>query len=222
MIRLSSRPSTTDRPLLPWRVGFSLIELLLALTIGMLVMIGATSMLFFVGQLWQTSENMTQFEEHTESVSQFLEHIFESSRERVVWETLPGNTTLDDELLSLRVSGELPLFWLEDNSVVASAQAYLRVVADKGLILDWQTDEQADENQNKLNHTVLSQWVKSMEYAYYDLEDDQWEHAADKVEDDEGNPKMPNFIKLTFMHHDGREAQTYVMLPNANAGVPTF
>lgn len=202
--------------------GFSLIELLLALAIGMLVMIAATSMLFFVGQLWHQSEDLTQFEEHTESVSQFLEHIFESSGESVAWETLPGNTTLDDEMLSIRVSGELPLFRLEDNSIVASAQVYLQVVADRGLVIDWQTDEQADENENHLNQTVLSKWVKSIEYAYYDLEDDKWEKSAEMEEDDDGNAQIPDFIKLAFLHDDGREALTYVMLPNANAGVPSF
>jgi len=205
--------------------AFTLIELLLALAIGMLVMIAATSMLFFVGQLWQQSEELTQFEEHTESVTQFLEHIFAGNQvggDGSLWKTVPGETTMEDEVLSVRVSGELPLFALEDNSVIASANVYLRVVSGKGLVIDWQTDEQAAENQNKTNQTVISRWVQSMEYAYYDLENDKWEHAAEMIENDEGAPQIPSFIKLSFVREDGREATSYVMLPSIHSGVPSF
>ena len=214
------------------RRGFTLIEVLLALSIGMMVMTAASGMLFYVGQLWQNSETATQFEEHTESVSQFLEYILKSgsaevatnsnSRSGLAWRKLPGSTTLDGEFLSFRVSGDLPLFQLEKSGAVADALVFLHLVEGKGLVLDWQTDVQIQENDKIASQTVLSRWVTAIEYHYYDLEDDNWE-ASDRMEEDErSQPRFPSYIKLKFTHTDSREAETYVLLPYTNGGFPSF
>lgn len=221
------------------RPGFTLIEILLAVSIGMMVMMAAAGMLFFVGQLWHHSESHTTFEQHTENVSQFLEHIFEASSGSssdneqggnqnggdegpVAWRNLPGDTSLEDQLLSFRVSGELPLFYMEDAARIEEVTAFLKLEQGKGLVLNWQTDDQIREDSDEINQTILSPRVSKLEFYYYDREDNSWTQSEEQEENDDGQPLIPDFVKLSFNHEDGRTDETFVILPNANAGVPSF
>jgi len=74
-------------------------------------------------------------------------------------------------------------------------------------------------NQRDLHHTVISSYVRTLEYVYYDEETDEWEVEDEPMEVDAAFP-LPRYLKLTF----GRGEQTtvrYVPFP-LKTGDPVY
>lgn len=60
-------------------LAFTLIEIVLAVAIGGLILAAASEFLFSMANLWAQAETEPLFDEHVESVSQFLEYTFDST-----------------------------------------------------------------------------------------------------------------------------------------------
>lgn len=210
------------------RSGFSLIEVLLAVAIGAMIMTAATSLLFSTSHLWFESENLTVVDEHVVSLTHFVEHAFsaaevneESDSGAISWGKIPGDFSIDGDLLTFRLTGDLPIF-VEEGSFLPEVNCYLKFREDQGLYLIWQSDAMAEENAEDFRETLLSPWVKEMLYCYYDEEAESWD-SSDKMESDQdGNPKIPEFLKLKFISDDSTEQESFILLPNANSNVPSY
>lgn len=138
----------------------------------------------------------------------------------VSWQRIPGETGLNPEALSFRLPGDLPILVDEEQAFLPEVQCWLVFKEDEGLLLRWRTDEMADEDDDATFTSVISPYVTSMTYWYYDSEDDKWEDSDEVEEADEGGKRMPEFIALTYEHPDGREAKRQLILPASDSDYP--
>lgn len=209
------------------RAGFSILEVLMAIFLGGLLLTAASAFLFGLFNLKVTLEERPAFEEHAEGVVRFLEYAFanaeapeEEDAEALTFAKIPGSNFNDDEVLSFRLTGELPLF-IDPEHYLPELSCYLTWNDEDGLFLLWQSDEMAAEDADDLKQTPLSPYVTQVVYAYYDVDDDLWEEFEEPEEADQGGLKMPDMIKITFTHpEDEREEVFDLLLPAQDADVP--
>lgn len=208
--------------------GFTLIEVVLSIGLGGMLLIAAASFLFGIFRLKVNLEERPAFEEHIEGVERFLDFAFanaiadedEEDAQPVAFAEIPGVTLGQDEVLSFRLSGELPLF-VEPETYLPEVDCYLVFNRQDGLYLLWQSDEMAAEDSDDLRRTPLSPYVTSLLYAYYDAEDDEWEVSEEPEDADQGGLKMPDMIKVIFTHPaDEHEQIIEILLPTYDADVP--
>ena len=77
------------------------------------------------------------------------------------------------------------------------------------------------EDERDLRRTRISSYIIQMDYAYYELEDDEWEITEDPIEEDE-QFKLPDFIRLTFSHPEQGERIRSVLIPHGSVEIPLF
>lgn len=138
----------------------------------------------------------------------------------VAWKRIPGESGLNPEALSFRLSGDLPIFVHEEQAFLPDVECWLVFNEDEGLVLRWRTDEMAEESDDETLTAVISPFVDSLTYWYYDQEDDRWEDSDEAEEADEGGKRMPDFIVLTYKHPDEREAKRQLLLPASDSDYP--
>ncbi len=211
------------------RTGFTLIEVLMALFLGGLLLTAASSYLFGIFNLKINLEERPAFEEHIEGVERFLAFAFENAvveddddeaAEPVAFAEIPGTILGQDEVLSFRLSGEIPLF-VEPETYLPEVTCYLVFNQQDGLYLLWQTDEMATEDEDDLRHTPISPYVTGVVYAYYDAEDDEWEESTEPEDAAEGGLKLPDMLKVIFTHPEDEYEETIeILLPPKEADVP--
>ena len=212
----------------PAHTGFTLIEVVMSIALGGLLLTAAASFLFGIFHLKVNLEERPAFEEHIEGVERFLAFAFDNAltedddeaAEAVSFAEVPGALLNQDEVLSFRLSGELPLF-VEPETYLPEVACFLVFNADDGLYLLWQTDAMAAEDDDDLRRTPISPYVTSLVYAYYDAEDDEWDESTEPEDADGGGLKLPDMIKVIFTHpEDERQETIEILLPAADADVP--
>jgi len=67
----------------------------------------------------------------------------------------------------------------------------------------------------------LTPFVTELVYDYYDVELDSWETLSRFENDEEGEPMIPNRVRLRF-EHDGMVKETILSLPQATASIAIF
>ncbi|WOO40037.1 PulJ/GspJ family protein [Rubellicoccus peritrichatus] len=230
--------------------GFTLVEILMAVALGGLILVSASAFLMGVFNLSLIAEREPLFEEHVDSTTRFLEYAFstalpvpegavneevqgtnnqrntnnqsnsgDDSRPKISWQRIPGEIGLNPEALSFRLPGDIPIFVAED-SYLPEVSCYLVFKDGEGLLLRWRTDEMASEDDDETLTSVISPYVTELIYYYYDREDDKWEDSDEAEQSDEGETMMPDFIGLSFVYPDGREAKRQVLLPAVDSERP--
>ncbi|MEM9226486.1 MAG: prepilin-type N-terminal cleavage/methylation domain-containing protein [Verrucomicrobiota bacterium] len=214
------------------RRGFTLIEILMAIFLGGLILLAASSYLFALFNIKLKLEERPAYEEHVKGVIRFLDYAFiaaeppegESGEDRqggtVTFAKYPGADLATDESLSFRLSGELPLF-VDPEEYLSTLTCYLVFNDDDGLSLIWQSDSMAEEDDDDLRRTQLSPYVTSLIYAYYDAEDESWEESEEPEQSDNGGLELPDMIKLVFTHPETEAELTFTLiLPPEENDVP--
>jgi hypothetical protein len=104
--------------------------------------------------------------------------------------------------------------------------AYLYFEEDEGLSVLWYSlfDAEDIEDTRDLLRTPISTFVTNIDYAYYELEDDEWEIVDEPLEDEDDNDafRLPNFLRLTFTHPEEGERVRSIFVPHKSLEVPLF
>ncbi|GAB4269053.1 MAG: hypothetical protein Tsb0018_00950 [Opitutales bacterium] len=132
-----------------------------------------------------------------------------SSPNRITWAKPDALDTLSDSLLSFKLNERIPFLVWEDGPL-PSVTAYLYFTQELGLCLLWQTKDQ--QNEDKIERTLISALVKKIEYEYYDNDNNKWEKSETPLEASSGELRMPVALTLTFSDH-GLEKTARIGLP---------
>lgn len=203
--------------------GFTLMEVLLAILLGGMLLTAVSSFLVSLINLSMAMEEEPLFDQHAGHVVHFLRQAMLASSAYgeegasgqtggVRWQVLPSGAGLNEEALQFRVSGEYPLFLME-SPFVPEVTCWLVFIPDEGLYLDWRTDAQAYENEESASRTLLSAYVGEMSFLYYETERDRWEEKEEPMQAPEGGLLIPDYLKLSFRHPDGRERTDFLLIP---------
>jgi len=206
------------------KTGFSLIEVLLALAVGGLVLITASSLLVTISQAW-TNRPATRdaFDAHVNGIAHFLTAVVEDSTKTrgsskklssVQLSRPVGYSETDDPLIKFYLSEAPPFFYWPYGSA-SRVHAYLQFEEGDSLNFLWYSDlqelekldsgESQPEDEDQLFRSLISPYFDKVYYCYYGDEDDSpedeksWDIQPELEENiDSGDFRIPDFIKMVF------------------------
>ncbi len=215
------------------RRGLTLVEMVVTIAILGTFMTLLAFHLVGLSNLWINRRDDDYFDQHVEGVILFLTKAMEAAegasgnseeaRPPVEWARPPGWNEMDDPLLYFQ-QAEAPALFVREGDRLPAIQAYLYFDDRDGLSILWYSllDAEEIEDSRDLRNTPISPFVTQLEYAYYDMEDDEWEIEEDPEEDDSGAFILPDFIRLTFSHPEEGERVRSILIPHGSTDLPLF
>jgi prepilin-type N-terminal cleavage/methylation domain-containing protein len=212
----------------PARHGFTLVELLLAIAIMAMMLVGLFTFVFSMGEIWGHGSEKRLFEQHVNAVTRHLEAMFRRA-------TLPIGTGAAAEPFTIRElrigggSGNLLGFDLADGDrllvwngpPLPEVQCSLGLESNRGLMLYWQSKLEINHATEAPRSVLVSPFVTKVEYFYRDNDSGSWRSDTSPQKSAEGHWLVPDSIKLTFVHA-GATAERTLTLPARNGALPLF
>jgi prepilin-type N-terminal cleavage/methylation domain-containing protein len=209
------------------RRAFTLIEVVMAMALAGLVLVGLNTFIFSMSELWGKNSDVRLFDQHVRAVTRFLQR-------EMVRATLPPSASMNatpvgvqpvtpaglgqDNLITyMQLSGSRILSWPE--TPLPEVFCSLQVRRDKGLVMLWHSDLENHFNDDPPRETLVSPFVTALAYDYFDTDFNKWTTETVIRTDSSNNPVAPQRIRLTFAYqHLTREA--VVIVPAVPQGLP--
>lgn len=213
------------------KAGFTLLEVLLAVTLGAFILTAMTTFLFGMAELWGAGANDRLFVKHARGVSRFLEQTFTLARGRydeegdttpVHWMDWSGDDTQTQQYLSFELE-ESPgaLVWPENPMphVVCS----LDFEEGEGLFLLWRSRLEEGFLDDPPRRTLISPFVTRVRYHYinYAEENPEWEIVTAPRQEADRSYVLPQRIEFRF-EFNGEVVDRQLAIPAPVEGVPIF
>ncbi|MEK9772454.1 MAG: prepilin-type N-terminal cleavage/methylation domain-containing protein [Opitutae bacterium] len=204
--------------------GFSLIEVLLALALGGILLIAASSLLVTISQAWANRPaTRDAFDAHVNGIAHFLTAVFEEATYPnensqnvggVELQRPVGFSDREDPMIKFFLP-EAPPFFYWPYGPANRVHSYLFFEEAEGLFFLWYSELQELEksengemqlvDEGQLFRTQISTYLDEVYYCYFGDEDDSlddqksWNILTDLEENVEtGQFRVPDFIKMVF------------------------
>ena len=204
--------------------GFSLIEVLLALAVGGIVLMAASSLLVTISQSWANRPaTRDAFDAHVNGVAHFLTAMLEEAtnpkdgskgNEAIELARPVGFSDRENPLIKSYLLKAPPLFYWP-HGLATRVHAYFQFEEGEGFFLLWYSElqeleklesgELQLEDEDELFRTLISPYFDEVYYCYYGSEDDseddqpEWQIESSLEENVEsGKFRIPDFIKIVF------------------------
>lgn len=212
------------------RKGFTLLELMIAIALVGLLLVGLNYFIFSMGELWGHSSEKRLFEQHVRSVTRYLEgelrlaamppYAKKGTQVFTPMEIRPSGGFSEVLLTFDLPEGSRLLNWPERRlpEVVCS----LQVRADKGLYLLWHSRLERRFEEDPPREVLVSPFINSIAYDYFDAETQVWTtEKTPKKDNQTGKYPSPQRIRIGFLH-DGYVKESVIALPELGEGLPNF
>jgi prepilin-type N-terminal cleavage/methylation domain-containing protein len=215
--------------------GFTLLEILVSLAIVGLLLIGISTFVFSMGELWGRRNDVRLFDQHVAAVSRFLEQTLEAA-------TLPpaarANSTPvaplqvtppnggQENLISFDLpQGSRILVWPGRPLPEVACSLEIRATAfgtqSPGLYLLWHSRLETNFDTQPPRETLITPFVTEMRYDYYDDNLKRWTEETILRTDSNGQPLAPQRLELHFVY--GKLGKWVPLpVPSTLAGLPNF
>jgi len=204
--------------------GFSLVEVLLALAVGGLVLMSASSLLVTISQSWANRPaTRDAFDAHVNGIAHFLTAVLEEATlakegsggaDMVELLRPVGFSETKDPLIKFYLREAPPLFFWP-HGLASRVHVYFQFEEGEGFYFLWYSDlqelEKSDngehqlENEDQLFRTQISPYFEEVYYCYYGEEGETadeektWQIESELEENIEsGKFRVPDFIKIVF------------------------
>jgi prepilin-type N-terminal cleavage/methylation domain-containing protein len=204
--------------------GFSLVEVLLALAVGGLVLMSASSLLVTISQSWANRPaTRDAFDAHVNGIAHFLTAVLEEATlakegsggaDMVELLRPVGFSETKDPLIKFYLREASPLFFWP-HGLASRVHVYFQFEEGEGFYFLWYSDlqelEKSDagehqlENEDQLFRTQISPYFEEVYYCYYGEEGETadeektWRIESELEENIEsGKFRVPDFIKIVF------------------------
>jgi prepilin-type N-terminal cleavage/methylation domain-containing protein len=209
------------------RRGFTLIEIVLAMALVGLVLVSLNTFIFSMSELWGRNTDVRLFDQHVRAVTRFLQ-------KEMVQATLPPSAAVNSTPVGIQpitpsggsqenlitymeLSGNRLLSWSQPP--LPEVFCSLQVRRDKGLYMLWHSDLENHFNDEPPRETLVSPFVTSLSYDYYDPDFNKWTTETALRTDSSGNPVSPQRLRVTFTY-DKLTRETMVTVPATVQGLP--
>ena len=131
----------------------------------------------------------------------------------IIWEQLPGSANYKEPLLHFKLNYTPPLF-VSDSAQPSlnQVEVYLFFDSSKGLSVLWHSVLQEEtETVEDLRRTLISPYVKSLEYVYWDSRFEKWEIEKKPREGENSTEReylLPRAIQLSFVYENEIKMRT--------------
>jgi len=209
--------------------GFTLLEILLALSLVGLVLVSMNTFVFSMGELWGRNSDVRLFDQHTRAVTRFLERELRvaafppaarEGEDAISAKEIRSQSGVSDNLLTFELpEGSRMLTWPDRPlpEVVCSLQVRDR----EGLFLLWHSRLEKRFASDAPRETVITPLVTGMSYDYYDPAFRTWKNEAQLRRDSENRMLTPQRLRLKFVY--GKfERENVITLPLTPTALPNF
>jgi prepilin-type N-terminal cleavage/methylation domain-containing protein len=211
------------------RRGFTLLEILLALSLVGLVLVSMNTFVFSMGELWGRNGDLRLFDQHARAVTRFLESELRAAAfppaarqgtDPISAQEVRAQSGVSDNLLTFELpEGSRLLTWPDRPlpEVVCSLQVRER----EGLLLLWHSRLEKRFADEAPRETVITPLVTSMTFDYYDPAFKNWKNEPQLRRDSENRMMTPQRLRLKFVH--GKlERENVIALPLTPEALPNF
>jgi prepilin-type N-terminal cleavage/methylation domain-containing protein len=205
------------------KYAFTLIELLIVMSLAGLLMLAAVHLLINFTLLRSQSIGESYFENHAYNLRRFLDaglagkesefitanQLSEKSeqdqmtmRHFLINDSFDSSSS-DQKALQFQLDTSLSLMRSSASSRMKT-DVQLRLIEDQGLYLIWQdSSSQSIIDRSKIQSFLLSPWVRALRFGYYESETDTWEYV-EAIPESELSPLSQNkvlyCVLLDFEH----------------------
>lgn len=263
------------------RAGFTLLEVLLSISITGIILGAAITLIVSVSTIWSNRQDKHFFEGHVDGVTEFLDaslrragrairidgtsgntnpedassgnsdaepgldaenndgdpevsisvnsgadsrsgskngatdsaSLLHLPEDPISWKKPPGFPAYEDPLLHFTLNDQPPLLVNADNAPAVGLEVFLHFEPDEGLSLLWYSKLQEEtEDERDLRRSLLSPFVESLRYVYWDERFERWEEESEPLEGDNNELRLPRYLKLIF-NYEGVPAERNIAIP---------
>ena len=131
----------------------------------------------------------------------------------ILWKRLPGSANYEEPLLHFKLNHTPPLFVTEGpQPSLDQVEVYLFFDSSKGLSMLWHSIlKEETETVEDLRRTLISPYIKSLEYVYWDSRFEKWEiekKPRDAEDSSEQEYLLPRAIQLSFIYENETKIRT--------------
>ena len=209
--------------------GFTLVELLLAISIMAMLLVALFTFVFSMGEIWGHGSEKRLFEQHVNAVTRHLEAMFRratlpigagaSAEPFTIREVRTGSAGTGNLLGFDLADGDRMLIW--NGPPLPEVECSLGIESNRGLMLYWQSKLELHRTTEAPRAVLVSPFVTKVEFFYRDDDTGSWRSDVTPQKSPEGHWKVPDTIKLTFSHA-GASAERTLTLPARNGAMPLF
>jgi len=198
----------------------------MALALLTVLLLAMNQFIFSMGELWGKNRQQRLFEQHVRAVTRHVEDMLQRAAVapaanrglRVM--TSPVAMVASGPLLTFDLrAGDRVLPWPE--SPLPDVQCSLDALADRGLVLHWQSRWELNFEKVAPRTVVLSPLVKRLDYDYYRPEMQDWQTQSSPPRDKDGNWTVPSRLRLRF-EYGKLVADAVVRVPSNTGALPAF
>ena len=209
--------------------GFTLIEILLAMALVALMLVGLNTFVFSMGELWGKNTDVRLFDLHVRAVTRYLQNEVRAatlppaaapnSTPIGIQMVTPANGVSDNLITFMLLSGSRILNW--PDRPLPEVVCSLQVRQGQGLFLLWHSDSEMHFNEDPPRETLISPMVTAIEFDYFDQDFNKWTTETLLRKDAGGNPLAPQRLRVEFKY--GKlTRESFVNLAGVPQGVPNI
>ncbi|AHF93046.1 hypothetical protein OPIT5_25385 [Opitutaceae bacterium TAV5] len=206
--------------------AFTLIEMVLALALLGSLMVALNVFVFSMAEAWGQGSDERLFRQHARAVTRFVDETLYgtlygpgASGLRVDEVRLPDGGTAVRLLYNVRDAGRLASWPARP---LPDVDCSLGVIERRGLVLLWQSRLEDRYDEDPPREAVVSPFVVSIGYDYYDDTFKRWETVEEIRKDTTTSAwELPARIRLRFKR-DAMEMETAITLPSKGEGATWY
>lgn len=183
--------------------GFSLLETLVSLALLGILMVTLNTFLFSMSELWGGKRDQRLFDQHVRAATRQVREVLEASTSGpgavgfVVKEVRAADGTNAARIAFTLADAGRFADWPE--APLPDVDCSLHADPERGLILQWQSRLELERDLNDVRETVLSPFVVSLAYDYYDAELRLWTTEEEPAKNIAGTAyEKPARLRLRF------------------------
>jgi len=211
------------------RAGFTMLEVLIAVVLVALMLVGLNTFIFSMGELWGRGTDVRLFDQHVRNVTRFMQEELDraalppagrSGQPAITLQEIrPQNGATEFMLTFEQAQGCRFTNW--PGRALPDVVCSLTVRDREGLLLLWHSRLEKHFADDPPRETVITPLVTAMSYDYYEPDFKRWQTEATLRRDSAGKQVTPQRLHFKFTY-DKLTRETMVTLPNASEGLPQF
>jgi len=184
--------------------GFTLLEVLLALALLGSLLVALNVFVFSMAEAWGRGRDERLFAQHARAVTNHVESLLEAASlgaagDAPTVKEIRQETGGDAPKLTFTLpEGSRLLTWPE--APLPDVELSLSVDEGTGLIIGWQSRLEILRDREAPRTTVISPFVTSIGWEYYDASFKRWELLDEPKRENAGTYLVPQRMRLRFSH----------------------